>query len=463
MREAWLASARNCQKVGRRNLIITLALTLALMVPGVCMVYAYGPQEVTINGQVIGVAANREVVENALEEVASMKSQALGGCQVELVNQLEMERKFSISQGADQMEMVRLLSQLDFAVKAVAIKVNGEACVVVANEEDAASVLEQVTQFYAQPGPGEEVKDVAFSEEVICKPVKASVGEVLSVEDAVNRIRIGTKEKITYTVEEGDCLWTIARAHDLHVEDLMTANPELKSENLFLGQVLHLVSPTPLITVLVTLEKKANESVSFPVEIKETASKLRGYQKVEQEGVPGSREVIYQIVRRNDLTMEESILQEEIIQEPIKQVVLQGTRVGLASRGSSEVYSAGSGRLAWPLRGSITSDYGNRHGEFHTGLDIDGNTGDSIRVAEDGKVIDTGWDGNYGKLIVVDHGGGVVTRYAHCSSISVDRGEQVSQGEVIGRVGSTGRSTGSHLHFEVLVGGNTTNPAKYLR
>jgi murein DD-endopeptidase MepM/ murein hydrolase activator NlpD len=463
MRESWRNFVGFCTVVGRKNTIRTLVLSLLIIIPGACVIYAYGPQEVMVNGQVLGVAANREAVSKALDEVISEKSQSLGGQKVELVDQLIMKRKLFVSEGADQSELVGLLADLNFAVKAVAIKVNGETCVKVASEEEAQAALEQIKMHYAQPGPGEEIKGVSIAEEVSFEPVPATTGEILSISEAVERIQIGTDEMITYKVKEGDNLWSIARAHDLRVNDLMQANPDMKSEKLSLGQVLRVVSPTPLISVLVTIEKTASEAVSFPVEIKTTDQKLRGYQKVEQEGVPGSREVIYQIVRQNELTIEESVLQEALIKEPIKQVVIQGTQVAVASRGSSESYSSGSGRLAWPLRGSITSGFGPRSGGYHTGMDINGNTGDAIRAAEDGKVTATGWEGGYGNLITIDHGGGMITRYAHCSAINVSRGDKVSQGQVIGRVGSTGRSTGSHLHFEVLVGGNTVNPAKYLR
>jgi murein DD-endopeptidase MepM/ murein hydrolase activator NlpD len=104
-----------------------------------------------------------------------------------------------------------------------------------------------------------------------------------------------------------------------------------------------------------------------------------------------------------------------------------------------------------------------RYGHGHTGIDIDGDTGDPVYAAAGGTVTFAGYTGGYGKCILIRHSNGLTTRYAHCSSISVSSGEKVSGGENIGRVGSTGRSTGSHLHFEVISGGSTRNPLNYLR
>lgn len=126
------------------------------------------------------------------------------------------------------------------------------------------------------------------------------------------------------------------------------------------------------------------------------------------------------------------------------------------------------GRLAWPLRGQITSPFGMRvHPVFktklqHTGIDINGNMGDSVKAAGVGEVIFAGVLRGYGQIIILDHGGGLSTVYAHLSRILVREGQRVQTGHVIGKVGSTGTSTGPHLHFEVREKGNARNPMNYL-
>lgn len=117
---------------------------------------------------------------------------------------------------------------------------------------------------------------------------------------------------------------------------------------------------------------------------------------------------------------------------------------------------------AWPRCARVTSEYGRRWGRLHSGIDIDGNTGDPIYASKGGVVIHAGWQGGYGRLVMIDHGDGVVTAYAHMSAFSVGEGQRVDRGQRVGSVGSTGNSTGSHLHFETRVNGGAVNPRRFL-
>lgn len=124
---------------------------------------------------------------------------------------------------------------------------------------------------------------------------------------------------------------------------------------------------------------------------------------------------------------------------------------------------AGSGSMLWPVPSSntISSQYGPRWGGFHPGVDITAPIGTPIVATKDGVVISSGWEGGYGNCVIVDHGNGIATRYAHASSLSVKTGQPVKAGQLIARMGSTGWSTGSHLHYEVMVNSRHTNPMRY--
>ena len=124
----------------------------------------------------------------------------------------------------------------------------------------------------------------------------------------------------------------------------------------------------------------------------------------------------------------------------------------------------GAGQFIWPINGTITSPFCESRSweSCHPGLDIGASTGTPIRAAGSGVVQLAGWNGGYGNFTCIGHGGGVSTCYGHQSRIGVSVGQHVSQGQVIGAVGSTGHSTGPHLHFEVRVNGSVTNPLNWL-
>ncbi len=150
-------------------------------------------------------------------------------------------------------------------------------------------------------------------------------------------------------------------------------------------------------------------------------------------------------------------------QSQVAAVIAQSTASNLPDGGgatpSAGAHSTG---LTWPLQGTVTSEYGPRWGGFHPGIDIADPTGTPIHAASAGQIIYAGWESGYGNFVLIDHGGGVVTGYAHQSRIAVTQGQGVGQGQVIGFVGSTGDSTGPHLHFEVRVNGSTENPRDYV-
>jgi murein DD-endopeptidase MepM/ murein hydrolase activator NlpD len=133
-----------------------------------------------------------------------------------------------------------------------------------------------------------------------------------------------------------------------------------------------------------------------------------------------------------------------------------------AAQSHSTVQHTGSGQLSWPVSAPITSPFGWRWGRMHEGIDLGAAYGTPIAAAAAGTVIYAGWLGGYGNLTVIDHGGGLATAYGHQSRIAVSIGQQVARGEIIGYVGSTGHSTGPHLHFEVRVNGQAVDPLGYL-
>lgn len=176
--------------------------------------------------------------------------------------------------------------------------------------------------------------------------------------------------------------------------------------------------------------------------------------------------------QQTELTAQKSELDEKRSQlkkeeEALKAEADQLTQEILSMIDTSSKYVGGT--FVWPCPSStyITSSFGNRLHPilkswiYHTGVDIGASSGKNILAAASGTVIMAGWYGGYGNCVMIDHGGGIVTLYGHASALNVSKGQTVSQGQVIAYVGSTGRSTGPHLHFEVRVNGEYVNPMSY--
>ena len=150
-----------------------------------------------------------------------------------------------------------------------------------------------------------------------------------------------------------------------------------------------------------------------------------------QEGRDGSKMVQYEIVKENGQVVDRKIIKQDVISQPVAKIMERGTKV---------IPSRGTGRLSWPAQGYISSGFGTRWGRLHKGIDIAGSG--SVLAADNGRVTLAGWDGDYGKAIVIDHGNGMQTLYGHLSTINVKVGDVVEQGKKIGVKGSTGDSTG---------------------
>ncbi|WP_051652398.1 peptidoglycan DD-metalloendopeptidase family protein [Clostridium algidicarnis] len=211
----------------------------------------------------------------------------------------------------------------------------------------------------------------------------------------------------------------------------------------------------PIMSVNIIGIKNDIEDIKEDTTIKSTDEYYMGEFKVQELGKQGKRRIEKQVNITNAKVISETMIKEEIIEAPKNKVILKGTKNPIGTTISF---------LERPSRGAITSNFGARwNNESHHGVDIAGNTGDPIGAALDGVVNKVGYDNIYGKYIKIDHGKGIETLYGHCSSISKGQGDTIKKGDAIGRVGSTGRSTGPHIHFELRLNGKAENPMTYMK
>ena len=274
--------------------------------------------------------------------------------------------------------------------------------------------------------------------------VDATLEEVLTrkARVAAAREKVLPVKVTAYVVAQGDSLWSIANSNNLEIDTLYGSN-DLKNPDL--------LKPGA------TLRIPNQDGVFYKVKQGDTLEKIgKAY------GIPAER-----IKKGNP----EGALAAEL--KPGQEIFLPGgrpdTTVASAQKKGGGVISAGSRSYRWPVIGKINSPFGwrrhpiTRRRDFHTGIDIKAPRGRVIKAAKAGRVEYAGWMGGYGRVVVIRHNDGLSTLYAHCSSLSVRNGQSISQGQDVARVGTTGRSTGPHLHFEVRRGKSPTNPLALLK
>ncbi|CAM5197833.1 Murein DD-endopeptidase MepM/ murein hydrolase activator NlpD OS=Ureibacillus acetophenoni OX=614649 GN=SAMN05877842_105181 PE=4 SV=1 [Ureibacillus acetophenoni] len=242
--------------------------------------------------------------------------------------------------------------------------------------------------------------------------------------------------------------------HNLKTAELLELNPDLNENSVLqIGQQINVTVEKPLVNVQVVQEKLLNEKIDYQKVVEEDSTMYKGETVTKQQGVQGQKQSSYVITEVNGKVTEKTVTSEVILQKPIDHIVKVGTKV---------ISSRGTGDFSWPaVGGYISSGMGSRWGSYHRGLDIAGPSNYNIKAADNGVVTAAGWDGSYGYRIIINHNNGYKTLYAHLSRIDVKVGQTVPKGSVIGIMGSTGNSTGTHLHFEIHKNGSLVNPLSY--
>ncbi len=264
----------------------------------------------------------------------------------------------------------------------------------------------------------------------------------------------GAVEKKIHVVQSGETFSEIAKMYGLKQSELKAPNPDVVPEKLHVGQEICLNQIVPLLTVQTTEVAQYIEAIPFEIQYENTGSLFKNEQTVKSRGTSGEKDVVAEIVRNNGIEVSRKEISATVLSEPVSQVVLVGTK--------EPPPLIGTGTFIYPIRGKLTSRYGSRWGRLHSGIDLAAPIGTHIKAADGGKVTFSGYNGALGYMVAIDHGGGRITWYGHCSKLHVKKGERVYQGQHIANVGNTGRSTGPHVHFEVHINGKAKNPLNYL-
>ncbi|MCD4838020.1 M23 family metallopeptidase [Neobacillus sedimentimangrovi] len=432
---------------------------------------------VYLNGTYIGKVTDKKVIEQTITEGVNTSNHSNEFLNSKLGQQIEYipEQVFGLSVNNNE-TIQTLKDSFHIQVEAAAILVDGEPIVYLENKDQAEEAIRNLKLQYVSedqlkeyeersgfdkntmPPLGENetrILDIRLSKEVSIDTRTVEPEKIMSPQDAVTFLQKGALEEIKYVVQEGDVLESIAQKHGLKMEQLLALNPGVtETTSMQIGQELNVTVPKPFVDVIVEKESNLIEEVPYTQEIIEDSSLPKGQTITQQEGQNGSRSVTYLIFEQNGVTVKKEVTYEKILQQPIKNIVKKGTKV---------ISSQGEGSFAWPaVGGYISSKMGQRWGRLHKGIDIARPSDRTIKAADNGVVVSAGWSGGYGNKIIIDHKNGFRTLYAHLSSIDVSVGQTVSKGSSIGIMGSTGNSTGTHLHFEVYKNGRLVDPLNYV-
>lgn len=407
---------------------------------------------VYVDGRLQYIVRDRQDFDRLVKEVVAAKEQQTGK-KVTVANDIA----FTVDLASEE-ELLpeaalkdEIVHSLDYQISAAAICVNEKPVVYVESQAAAQELLDELKAVAFDCPEGEQVISTGFLEKVETRDARVSERDVRSNAEAREIIQAGSDEPQKHIVQVGDTVSLIARENGISQDALLKANGMQPGDYVSVGQELLIVKDEPFITVVWRTAGDVNEPIPYGV-VEEIDPEGRDLVEIVQEGRDGERWVSYVRSYINGNPAGRLVIQEKINREPVKRVVRKSEDVKIAGR-------MGAGCLDWPCEGIITQYY---KGDQHHGIDIGAQTGTPIYASAAGQVVFAGVQSCYGEFIIIDHGNGLITRYAHNSLMEVKVGDWVDAGQEIALSGNTGYSTGPHLHFEVIANGEVVDPLYYL-
>ena len=315
-------------------------------------------------------------------------------------------------------------------------------------EEDVTDSAEEESG--AEDVQGDGLRDVDFAEKIEIAEAYVSEDEITPIEEAIELVTKDTAKNEIYEVQPGDTLSVIANSHGLRVAEVLALNEGLDENTiLHLGDEIIITVPEPELSVTTVEESTYEEDYYAETQYIDNDDWYTTETVVRQEPQPGHHQVTALITKKNGAEEGREIIAETVMSEPVPEIIERGTQ-------TPPTYIK-------PLSGGrFTSGFKWRWGRQHKGVDWACPVGTSIMASCGGTVVQAGWFGGYGNCITLRHPDGRQTRYGHLSKILVSVGQSVKQGQKIGLSGNTGRSTGPHVHFEIIINGSQVDPLKYL-
>ncbi|MBQ2754846.1 MAG: peptidoglycan DD-metalloendopeptidase family protein [Clostridia bacterium] len=338
-----------------------------------------------------------------------------------------------------------IMSLYDGVIKAYSVYVDNEFVCAALEKTDLDNALETVRTSYGNADTATFVQNIEIKNELV-------TNNSIRFGKNINRELLSSrKSEGVYTATKKQSMWEIASMFDMSIDKIEEMNPTLLG-SVEEGTPVNVIKSVPVLSVQTTARVEGEFDIACASEIVYDDTMAKGKQKVTVEGENGKQFIKKDVVFINGEEVTETIHERTVIKEPVARVTVVGTKLS----------GVGTGSFIRPTYGSLSSRYGTRWNRQHQGIDIAASTGTNIVAADDGVVEFSGWEGGYGNLVKLSHGNGYTTYYGHCSKLLVKKGQVVEKGQVIAKVGSTGRSTGPHLHFEVRLNNVPQNPLQFI-
>jgi len=345
----------------------------------------------------------------------------------------------------------------------------------IAAVSDKSEIDAVLDEFLQKPKENSADADVQFLNKIECKDGLYPVKSMKTTEQLSQAL--GEKKTVEqfYTVVSNDSPEKIARVNNMSLKELNSLNPEIE-KLMHPGKQVLVAKAKSQLMLKVVKNVSYTKSIMYDSEKIQDPKKDVGYTKVQTAGVKGTSEYQDEVTYVDGVETSRKNLSKTVLKAPVEEVVVVGTKkaVYYSSKNSSSSSSSSvkkmadstqkpSGKFSWPAAAGYVSDtWGSGRG--HSGIDIAAPKGTPIYASDAGTVSFAGFKSDsYGIRVDLGHSNGYSTRYAHMSKLNVNSGQKVSKGQVIGYIGSTGRSTGNHLHFEIRINGVAINPAKELK
>lgn len=443
------------RSIGVALLIIGIIAAVILAVFDKYTVYEYA-----YNGKTLGYINSQEEVTDVLDIAGKMLTEnSSGGTKIKFTANENVT--FNIVDGRGKSlddadtAVNKLVYMTDIETEAFGVYDGEKLAAVVKSNEDAEALLESAKEVLSRPDQGMEVVSSEFKNQLNISPVRVLLTSVQSNNDALETMTEGGNMELYHIVEEGEDVNSLAAAFGTEALNIYNEENSEVATEVRQGDKVCIHQIVEPVSVKLVETGRMKQVIEYETIKEESDEYYKGDTHTQQEGIDGLQIFEGTLTKVGGKISRRDAKSIETVREKQDKIILVGT--------AERPKTAPTGTYKIPTENYIiSSNFGPRWGRLHSGVDMAAPVGTPIYATDGGEVTRATYYSGYGNCIDIDHGNGRTTRYGHCSKILVNVGDKVYQGQLIGLVGSTGNSTGPHLHFEIRFNDVPTDPRPYL-